>query len=406
MKKRFKLLVHMMIALFILSGISAYSISSIPDTIFTKSNNIISNNLVKFQKAKAVEWEYNDRVKISKNSYNVKLLGVINAKNVNIKRVPHKELYLGGQPLGIKLKTEGALVVALSDVETSNGKKTSPAAECGLQIGDIIIKINDKKINDVGDISEIVNSQNKKQYTLVVERKSKIIKKHIKPVKSSTDGKYKIGMWVRDSTAGVGTLTFYDAESGKFGALGHPITDADTGEIMKIKTGELVPSNIISVKKGIKGSPGELRGIFVNERKKLGKINKNTICGIFGETEEELINPKFNKPYEIALRDEIKIGDAQILTTIKGNEPQLYNIRIEKLLEQDKPGPKSMVIKVTDAKLIESTGGIVQGMSGSPIVQNGKIVGAVTHVLVNKPDVGYGIYIEWMINDAEILNNN
>ncbi|MEL7597547.1 MAG: SpoIVB peptidase S55 domain-containing protein, partial [Clostridiaceae bacterium] len=165
-------------------------------------------------------------------------------------------------------------------------------------------------------------------------------------------------------------------------------------------------SSIISLRKGQKGNPGELRGIFVNEETDLGKVNKNTICGIYGCGNDKLIGKKYNNPMKIALRNEIKEGSAKILTTIEGTEPKLYDIEIEKLLTQDEPGPKSMIIKVTDPILLNKTGGIVQGMSGSPIIQDNKIVGAVTHVLINRPDVGYGIYIEWMLKDADILIKN
>ena len=209
---------------------------------------------------------------------------------------------------------------------------------------------------------------------------------------------------MRDSTAGVGTLTFYHEKSGKFAALGHPITDVDTGTMLTVKDGNIINSSIISIKKGTKGNPGEVRGIFVNEGDPLGNIKTNTVSGIYGTSVKALKNDKLNKPMEVGLRNDIKEGDAQILTTVDGEQPKLYNIKIEKLLSQDSPGPKSMVIRVTDSELLEKTGGIVQGMSGSPIIQNNKIVGAVTHVLINKPDVGYGIYMEWMLKDAGILN--
>lgn len=227
------------------------------------------------------------------------------------------------------------------------------------------------------------------------------MKKKVKPVKSK-DNQYKIGLWIRDSTAGVGTLTFYDNKTGTFAALGHPITDVDTGTILNVNSGQIVNSSIVSVRKGVRGTPGELKGIFIDEDVVLGQIIKNTQCGIFGKSNLPIKN-KNNKKMKLALRDEIKEGPAQIYTTIDGSEPKLYNIMVEKLLPQNSPGPKSMVIKVTDKELLEKTGGIVQGMSGSPIIQDNKIIGAVTHVLINKPDTGYGIYIEWMLKDADIL---
>ena len=315
-------------------------------------------------------------------------------------------IYPGGQPIGVKLNTKGVLVVALSDIEGSNGKIPSPAANAGVQIGDSIIKINNVEINHAEDVTRFVNREKNSEITLKLQRKndSTLFEVKVKPVVDVTDGKQKIGLWVRDSTAGVGTLTFYDDKTKKFAALGHPITDADTGTILNVNNGVIVSSNIVSIKKGTRGNPGELRGLFVDENKVKGQIINNTECGIFGNGTKNLINNKYNKPLKIGLRNEIKEGKAQILTTVNGGEPELFEIEIQKLLPQNSSGSKSMVIKITDSKLLEKTGGIVQGMSGSPIIQNNKIIGAVTHVLINKPDVGYGIYIEWMLKDAGILS--
>lgn len=292
----------------------------------------------------------------------------------------------------------------MSDIDSQNGKISSPAAQAGVQIGDSIIKIDGENVSNSKSVSEKLNKYNDSIMKVTIIREGKNIDKEIKPVKSDVDNSYKLGLWVRDSTAGVGTLTFYHEKSGKFAALGHPITDVDTGTMLTVKDGNIINSSIISIKKGAKGNPGEVRGIFVNEEDPLGNIKTNTVSGIYGTSVKALKNNKLNKPMEVGLRNDIKEGDAQILTTVDGEQPKLYNIKIEKLLSQDSPGPKSMVIRVTDPELLEKTGGIVQGMSGSPIIQNNKIVGAVTHVLINKPDVGYGIYMEWMLKDAGILN--
>ena len=217
---------------------------------------------------------------------------------------------------------------------------------------------------------------------------------------------YKLGLWVRDSTAGIGTLTFYHEDSETFGALGHPITDGDTNTTFTIKDGDLLSASILSVRKGEKGVPGELRGLFVNEKNSIGEIKNNSTSGIFGNSYEPLINPKFSEPMSVGFRNEVVEGPATIITTIDDEGPKEYDIEIVKLLQQDKSGPKSMIIRVTDEELLSKTGGIVQGMSGSPIIQNDKIVGAVTHVLINKPDIGYGIYIEWMLEEAGIIELN
>jgi stage IV sporulation protein B len=382
-----------------------YKLGTIPTTIFIREGQELQNNyFIKLTEEK--ELKVNNLIDKDNNVRKAKitLLGLVPLKSISVKSIPTEiKLYPGGQPVGVKLNTQGVLIVALSDIETENGKNTSPGAAGGLQIGDSILKINNVAINNSEQVSSIVNNCEGKELNLTINRKGNELNKKIKPVKNTNDDKYKMGLWIRDSTAGVGTLTFYDEKTKKFAALGHPITDADTGTILSISSGQIVSSSIVSVRKGARGNPGELKGIFVDEDITLGEIFKNTECGIFGSTNKNLSNNKFNKPMKIALRNEIKVGPAKVITTIDGGEPKEYNIEIEKLLQQDIPGPKSMVIKVTDPILLEKTGGIVQGMSGSPIIQNDKIVGAVTHVLINKPDVGYGIYIEWMLKDADIL---
>ncbi|MBZ9624454.1 SpoIVB peptidase [Clostridium sp. FP2] len=331
---------------------------------------------------------------------------LIETKSTFVQKNEEIMVYPGGQPIGVKLNIKGVLVVALSDIDSSNGKIASPAATSGVQIGDSIIKINDIEINHAEDVTRFVNREDNSEITLKVQRKNNTnaFEIKVKPAVDSKDGKRKIGLWVRDSTAGVGTLTLYDDKTKKFAALGHPITDADTGTILSVSNGVIVSSNIASIKKGTRGNPGELRGVFIDEDKIKGQIINNTECGIFGNGTKSLINSKFNKPMKIGIRNEIKEGKAEILTTINGSEPELFQIEIQKLLPQDTSGSKSMIIKITDPRLLEKTGGIVQGMSGSPIIQSNKIIGAVTHVLINKPDMGYGIYIEWMLKDAGILS--
>ncbi|MBB6697590.1 SpoIVB peptidase [Clostridium algidicarnis] len=321
----------------------------------------------------------------------------------NGKSISEIEIYPGGNSLGIKLNTNGVLVVAYSQIENESENIPSISEKGGIEIGDNILKINNVEINTAEDMVKAINNCEGKEISLIINRKGNIIEKSITPVKGK-GGRYKIGLWIRDSTSGVGTLTFYDDTTKKFAALGHPVTDEDTGNIMTIKSGEIIKASIVSVKRGEKGSPGELKGNFIEETLPLGNIINNTECGIFGEVSDSIKGLKFNKPLKIASKEELKEGPAEIITTIDDSGPKRYKIEIEKLLYQDKPGPKSMVIKVTDKELLEKTGGIVQGMSGSPIIQNNKLVGAVTHVLINKPDTGYGIYIEWMLKDSGILD--
>ncbi|WP_298841100.1 SpoIVB peptidase [Clostridium sp.] len=406
MKKRLNIFCLLMTSILIIALGVCFKNKSIAVSIFDKpssisyskniinlkanTNNALSNNYI-IREEKKLKIDTNDLLKINPTFFK-------NNQNIMV--------YPGGQPIGVKLNTKGVLVVALSDIDGVNGKIQSPAATAGVEIGDSIIKINNIVINHAEDVSRFINKGKNTELTLKIQRRNntKFFDIKVKPTTDSADGKQKIGLWVRDSTAGVGTLTFYDSKNNKFAALGHPITDSDTGTILSVNNGVIISSNIVSIKKGTRGTPGELRGIFIDENKIKGQLINNTECGIFGNGTKSLINNKFNKPMKVGLRDEIEEGDAQILTTVNGNEPELFKIKIQKLLPQDKAGSKSMIIKITDPRLLEKTGGIVQGMSGSPIIQNNKIVGAVTHVLINKPDVGYGIYIEWMLKDAGILS--
>ena len=312
------------------------------------------------------------------------------------------EVYPGGISIGVKINNKGALVVGYSDISTHEGLSESPGKVAGIELGDIIEEVNGENIETCSDLISKVKTCRNDEMTVKILRGNSELTKKISLIKE--DNEYKIGLWVRDSTAGIGTLTFYDKDSKTFGALGHPITDGDTNVSFNIKSGTLLRSSVLSIKKGERGNPGEIKGLFINENESIGNIEKNTNSGIYGDASVELINPNFNKAMTVAYRDEIKEGHAQIITTVEDGGAKAYDIEILKLLPQDEPGSKSMIIKIVDPVLLEKTGGIVQGMSGSPIIQNGKIIGAVTLVLINKPDVGYGIYIEWMLQDAGVIN--
>lgn len=392
--KKFKYLVVIITPMLILGLITFFSLSNIPEKIYINeaipsSDLIVSNNI--FMK----------NTKINKDKLQIKLLGLIPVKSVSVSKINDLEVYPGGINVGIKLSTKGVLVVGHSEIQSVEGKIESPAKTSGIELGDVLIKINGEEIQSSKDLSKKVKGLNKSKISVDYLRNGNVESKEIDLEKENNE--YKLGLWVRDSTAGIGTLTFYDKNTSIFGALGHPITDGDTNKPFTISDGDLLNSSVISVRKGEKGSPGELKGLFVNEKESLAKIQKNTESGIFGEAKVDLTNTVFDKPLKVGFRNEIVEGPAQIITTIDENGPKMYDIEIIKILPQEEPGPKSMVIKVTDEKLLETTGGIVQGMSGSPIIQNDKLVGAVTHVLINKPDVGYGIYIEWMLKDAGVI---
>lgn len=306
-----------------------------------------------------------------------------------------------GQPFGIKMLTEGIMVVRLSDV---NGKTDScPAKNAGIHIGDIIISVNGEKITSNEDLSKAISSSNGKTVEVVLKRNSdsesssaEEISLKLTPEYSESEKCFKTGMWVRDSSAGIGTITFYDPSTGTFGGLGHPICDTDTGELMPLSSGEICRVSITGCKKGSNGTPGELRGRFLNGDE-IGTVTQNTNSGVFGLLNE---SPSENEEIEIADYDEIKKGKAEILTTVSGSEPQKYSISIEQV-NNDDPDMKNLVIRVTDNDLLEKAGGILQGMSGSPIIQNGKLIGAVTHVFVNNSSMGYGILAQTMVSQSQ-----
>lgn len=394
MKKKFFYMISLiMTPILVLILMTTVNLTNIPSKIYTKNEESmpsiapIGNTLRKLG---------------DKDEYEIRFLGMIPVKSVHVQNIKELEVFPGGIPIGVRVNSEGVLVVGYSDITINDEKQESPGKVGGLEIGDVILKVNGIEMDNAQDLLKTLKNLDKDVIKVDILRNGQNMTKVIK-LQKENDKDYKIGLWIRDSTAGVGTLTFYDKTTGKFGALGHPITDCDTNEKFLIKDGDVVESSIISVRKGEKGCPGELKGIFINENSPNGKIEKNTQSGIFGKINNSSNILKNSSPMRIGLRNEITEGKAKIITTIDENGPQEFDIEIEKLLTQNTPGSKSMVIKITDPRLLEKTGGIVQGMSGSPIIQNDKIVGAVTHVLINKPDTGYGIYIEWMLEDAEII---
>lgn len=378
----------------ILALITYFSVYKMPDKIYVNEAMEVSD--ISVQNNNVL-----NKIKLTQDKLNIDFLGLIPVKSVAVQKVEDIKLYPGGTSVGIKLSTEGVLVVGFSDVQNQTGDEFSPAKNAGIQLGDVLLKVNGKNINSSKELVSLIKETNSETVNVEFVREGCSFNKDVKLTKEGED--YKLGLWVRDSTAGIGTLTFYHEGTQTFGALGHPITDGDTNTTFTIKDGDLLEASVLSVRKGEKGVPGELRGLFVNEKSSIGDIQANTSSGIYGETNQSLINPQFSEPLSVGFRNEVMEGPATIITTVGDEGPKEYAIEIVKLLQQDKPGAKSMIIRVTDEELLAKTGGIVQGMSGSPIIQNGKIVGAVTHVLINKPDIGYGIYIEWMLEDAGVI---
>ena len=314
--------------------------------------------------------------------------------------VAEKVLVPGGQSVGVKMDVRGVLVVGLEEIESDDGEKINPGLLGGLQIGDTILEIDGKEVYRADEVQSIVNKI-KGVVKLKVKRNNEIISVNINPVVSKTDGLYNLGIWVKDKTAGIGTLTYYDPSNSTFGALGHGIVDAETSSILPVESGLLLESQVQEVKEGKNGKPGEIRGIFYHASDPLGSLERNSNFGVFGVAYHPIENPVYSKPIAVGTKEQVEKGKAYILSTLSNNEIRKFEIEIEKVEKQTSQADKSMVIKVTDEELLEESGGIVQGMSGSPIIQNDRIVGAVTHVFVNDPQRGYGIFIEWMLEESD-----
>lgn len=324
----------------------------------------------------------------------LKLLGLINIKPVSVQVVDRRVVALCGTPFGIKMVTDGVMVVGTGAVTDCNSRAVSPAQTAGIQEGDIILSINGEKISSKKQLTKLVESSAGQPLSLVVRRGEQLTSLHLSPVRSSLDNSYHLGLWVRDSSAGIGTMTFYDPNNGCFAGLGHAICDVDTGQLMPLSQGEIVEASIIGVHAGKSGSPGQLQGAFVANRS-IGSLYTNSYNGVYGRPMNQPVDAQ---TIPMAQCQEVRQGPVKILTTVSGQKPQLFDACIEKLsLSQDEP-TKNMILRITDPDLLELSGGIVQGMSGSPIIQDGMLVGAVTHVFVNDPTRGYGIFAENMDN--------
>ena len=294
---------------------------------------------------------------------------------------PVRELCAVGRPIGVKLFSDGVLVIGFSDGE-------SPAKDCGLKKGDIITALDGAELDSIEDLRTCLNENGGGAAALTVKRGSRTLTLEAAPQQDES-GEYRLGAWVRDSMAGIGTMTFYEPGSGAFGALGHGVTDVDTAKLLPLDHGSIMAASVKAVKKGERGAPGELKGEFDFSRD----------CGIFGRLSPQDAEALGGKRYPIAKRDEIRLGQAAILAAVSGSEAKEYAIEIEKVYPAADT-TRNLLLRVTDEALLAQTGGVVQGMSGSPIVQNGRIVGAVTHVLLDDPGRGYGIFIENMLDAA------
>lgn len=324
-------------------------------------------------------------------------------KKVNVRVLKDFRVIPGGQSIGVKLNAKGVLVVGHHLVETDTGK-ISPGETAGIKVGDMITEINGKGIERMSDVAPFIQDSGKTGASLdiVVLRDNKYMRTKLSPVKNKQDAFYRIGLYIRDSAAGIGTMTFFHQDSMKYGALGHVISDNDTKKPIEVENGQIVRSTVTSIQRGSNGDPGEKLARFSPDREVIGTITTNSPFGIFGKLNTSVRNEVMDEALPIALSSQVKEGPAKILTVIDKDKVEAFDVEIISSVPQKFPATKGIVVKITDKRLLEKTGGIVQGMSGSPIVQDGKLIGAVTHVFVNDPTSGYGVHIEWMLQEAGI----
>jgi len=386
---------------------SVYIYYQIPKYYYvTEGSNLKLNNFSALEVLGQQTGNYLENVNYSEDTSSgqyestVSLWGVVPIKSVEVKVIGEQDVVICGTPFGLKMFTKGVIVVGTSSLQTEKGE-VFLAQEAGIQKGDIILSVNGKElVTNEGLMKDVAESEGK-ALELEISRNDEILNISIAPLKC-IDQTYKIGVWVRDSSAGIGTMTFYDPNSNMFAGLGHAICDVDTGEILPLYSGEIANVVITGVTKSAKGAPGEIKGYF-DQKPDTGSLMLNNETGVYGVLYRDQAS-EYNMP--IAMKQEVVDGKAQIIATIGDDGPQLYDVEVERVnLNSDTP-TKNMIIKVTDERLLSVTGGIVQGMSGSPIIQNGKLIGAVTHVFVNDPQKGYGIFSENMITNFDIIKEN
>lgn len=380
-----------------------YQAIDYPNNMFVTSQDISDANdseffapFIKFNLDKTM---HVNKEEITPTTMRIKLFGFLPIKNVQVKLINSPEIYVSGNIVGFCLNTDGVVIVGSNAVFTKSGSR-HPIVDSGLEEGDTITKIENKPINSITDIDMILNSPNYagKDVELTVLRDNKEFTTSITPALDIFTQKYKLGLWVKNSTSGVGTLTYIKKYDNRFGAVGHPLTDSSFGDDFTVSHGEVYLCHLLGIKKGSKNSPGEVRSSIILSDDSIGVADTNCKYGVYGN----LLNTnKLNLMDNFVLggRMSIKPGNATIYASLDDGEVKPYKIKIIKTNHQNTADDKSIVFKVTDQALIEKTGGIIQGMSGCPIIQNGKLVGAVTHVFINDPTKGFGVYVDWMYDN-------
>lgn len=380
------------------------NITSIPNSIILFENEEFSidtiagitlkENVSTLEASSELGNSYSSKQRNSK-TYNVSLLGV-NLKTITTNTIPKTKVIPLGTIGGLKLYTEGVLVVGMSEIKGEDNKIYKPYEEAGIEQGDSILEINNTEVNTTQELIQCVSKCKGEKIDVTYIKAGQVLETQITPVKTDSNT-YKIGLWVRDAEAGVGTITFYERTNNKFGALGHGIQDIDTQNLVEIASGELVTAEIIDIEKGEKEEPGKIEGT-IEESTQIGEITKNTNFGIYGTiTDKSKLNLSNKNEVEVASRNEIKTGKATLICTLDNETRKEYEIQIKKIYTNNNENNKSMIVEITDQELLEKTGGIIQGMSGSPIIQNGKLIGALTHVFVSDPTKGYALFADTML---------
>lgn len=392
----------------VLSGVMAvifafvfYGTYALPDNISRQAHSDVSyyNQLFTLTDDNLAAVDSRSDSSVASTDEEIKLLGAIPVKTVSVKNQSVHKVAVSGESFGIKIYTNGVMVVGTKDI-TVDGKSVNPASDAGIEAGDIILSIDGENVYASNAVEKMLSSGNGKSHEIKVNRNGKYKTFTLKPVYSKSDGSYKAGIWVRDSTAGIGTVTFYNPENSTIAALGHPVTDVDTGEIMPILKGEAVHAAVTKIYPSSSGNTGSICCNFLNSS--IGTLTENTQSGIYGTYTCSVSDLPM---YEVAAAQQVEKGDCQILTTVDDGGPKLYSAKITHISYRGGSEQKNMIVKITDENLLEKTGGIVQGMSGSPIIQNGRLIGALTHVIVDDPEKGFAIFAENMYNVSENLTS-
>lgn len=378
---------------------SMRNIRSLPSAIFAENLdglNLALTGIPSSMRQSVAAAESDDETLIEKE-LNIKLFGFIPLRSISVYVGERSCVIPCGDAIGISIHTRGLLVVGNGSFTDASGNRHSPSSDAGIRAGDRIISVNGTEVNVSEEMQRIIDGSTD-GITLTVERSGKVLSFSIVPVRAD-DGRFKIGAWVRDSTIGIGTLSFVDAATGKTAALGHAVVDSDTGEMIAVLNGSMCRAKLVGIKKGRSGEPGELQGSFDDSCELISDITDNDGLGIFGTARKEYLNSLNNNSLTVAFPNEVHLGPAAILTSLDNSGVKEYSCEIIKLYKQSHAEQKGIIIRITDEALLSAAGGIVQGMSGSPILQDGMLVGVVTHVFVNDPTRGYGVYAYWMTED-------